>query len=229
MGNLVVCLPFYFSPGNSILILTMAGFRKKFFAQLVKNGENTNERLYSHLKQDLLRDVQGKVVEIGPGTGNNLRWLSSQNISWTGIEPNSYFHPYIQKNAAFHGISFSILDKEADNTGLPDNQADIVISTLVFCSVKDPVKVIREVKRILKPGGRFIFIEHVAAPPGSWCRKAQQFLNPLNKWLADGCNCNRETGMIISQAGFSLLDFKDLLIKNVLPMHAPHIAGYAVK
>jgi ubiquinone/menaquinone biosynthesis C-methylase UbiE len=65
----------------------------------------------------------------------------------------TYFHPPIQKNAASHGISFSILCKEADNTGLPDNYAEIDISTPVLCSVKNPVKVMKEVKRILKPGG----------------------------------------------------------------------------
>ena len=88
---------------------------------------------------------------------------------------------------------------------------------------------IQEFKRLLKPGGKLIFIEHVAASRHSGLLKAQNILNPLNRFFADGCNCNRETWIYLQEAGFSQLQINHQDIKGGLILHRPHIIGYAIK
>ena len=88
---------------------------------------------------------------------------------------------------------------------------------------------ILEIKRILKPGGKFYFIEHVAAPHGSFLRSAQNIFNPINRVIADGCNCNRETWSSIQHAGFSHVELSHTRLGGTMLVHSPHIFGYAVK
>jgi ubiquinone/menaquinone biosynthesis C-methylase UbiE len=97
--------------------------------------------------------------------------------------------------------------------------------------VAQPELVLQEVLRVLKPGGRFLFMEHVAAPEGSWLCHLQRLLNPLQRLLADGCNVNRCTGKVIQGAGFSTVDLKHCRVGScpLLALVSPHIVGTAVK
>jgi hypothetical protein len=101
----------------------------------------------------------------------------------------------------------------------------------VLCSVDDPGAAVREVLRVLKPGGRFLFMEHVAAPEGSWLRGVQSLFNPLQRLLCDGCNVNRCTGSTIEGAGFSSVDLSHCKVGTcpLLACLQPHIMGVAVK
>lgn len=127
------------------------------------------------------------------------------------------------------GIEGTLVGSSAEDIDLPDESADVVVSTLVLCSVKDLSATIREIKRILKKNGRLFFVEHVAAPENTRLRKAQQILNPINRIIADGCNCNRETWRTIENAGFASTNFVHKMIKGTPSIHAPHIIGSATK
>src|SRR5258706_582852 len=142
-------------------------------------------------KQALFTGISGDVLEIGPGTGVNLVYLPV-GIRWIGIEPNTYMHPYLRELGLKLGLSLDIRVGFAEHLPVADNSMDIVISTQVLCSVADPATVLREIQRVLKPGGRFLFVEHVAAVPGTRLRRWQRLARPMPALLG-GCHPDRET------------------------------------
>eukprot|EP00268_Persea_americana_P026986 TRINITY_DN2650_c0_g1_i2.p1 TRINITY_DN2650_c0_g1~~TRINITY_DN2650_c0_g1_i2.p1 ORF type:complete len:214 (-),score=42.55 TRINITY_DN2650_c0_g1_i2:164-805(-) len=109
-----------------------------------------------------------------------------------------------------------------------DASMDAVIGTLVLCSVKDVDMTLQEVKRVLKPGGQYIFIEHVAANDGTPLKLLQQAVDPLQQLLFDGCHLCRETGKIISEAGFLDANVNMAFVSSV-SLISPHVYGVAFK
>ena len=103
-----------------------------------------------------------------------------------------------------------------------------MVGTLVLCSVPRPQESLREILRVLKPGGKFVFIEHVAAPHGTTLRAFQNFIQPLWTLVGEGCRPNRETWETISQAGFAKVEIEHYCYPTGGPV-APLIAGTAVK
>jgi len=202
--------------------------RKRFFAWMLKNGDAYSHKLYGSFKRDLFTNIDGRIVEIGPGTGVNFQYLPT-GINWIGIEPNEAFFDGLKKQAKEKRIHAQVLKGDALRIPLDDNSADVVLCTLVLCSVSHPAKVLGEIKRVLRPGGKLIFIEHVAAPKRTNLRRAQNIFNPLNRIAADGCNCNRETWSYLQDGGFSELKISPVRMSGVLRLHSPHIMGYAVK
>jgi len=176
-------------------------------------------------RQRLLSEAHGRVVEIGPGTGPNLAWLPA-DIHWIGIEPNPYLVPILKEAAVARGRHAEVMAGSAMAMPLPEASADMVISTLVLCSVPDVGRALQEIRRVLKPGGRFVFIEHVADRPGSRLRRLQNFGTPLSRCLGDGCHLNRETWRDIEQAGFG--DVRLEHFRLPLTFNATHIAGVAI-
>lgn len=198
--------------------------RKRFFAWFLRKGDSINHKIYGQYKTELFKEITGEIVEIGPGTGVNFEYLP-KGIDWTGIEPNELFWSDLKIKAESKGIQPKI-EKEIL---LPDGNVDVVIFTLVLCSVKNPVQMINEIKRILKPNGKLIFIEHVAAEKGTKLRFLQGIFNPIGQLIADGCNCNRETCKLLESAGFQKIEFTNQKITGLIPFVSPHIIGYAIK
>jgi len=199
---------------------------ERWFAWAMARAARHYDRLLADRKCSLLSEVGGTVVEIGPGTGTNFRYYP-RNIHLIGVEPNRYMHPYLQRAAEAAGLPIEVLLSRAENLSLPDESADAVVATAVFCSVHDPYKALQEVRRVLKPGGRFIFVEHVAAKRGTSLRRIQRVIQPFWSCIADGCHPDRDTGELIVQAGLRplVLDGFRLPLGPV----APHIAGVAVR
>src|SRR5262249_14844827 len=204
------------------------GFRKRFFAWVLRQEDDANHEMYGTLKQELFTDLSGTVVEVGPGTGINLRYLPA-GTTWLGVEPNSLFHDGLLARAREHKIDARLLTGDAANIPLADGSADAVICTLVLCSVPDQAAAVAEMKRVLKPGGRLLFIEHVAAPNGSMARRVQEWLNPVNRLVADGCNCQRETWTAIENAGFARVELAHRRISGGLKIHERHVVGRAIR
>lgn len=199
---------------------------KRLFAWMLAHGMGRYELAMGERKRALLAPLRGRVVEIGPGAGANLRSFSP-DVAWIGIEPNPWLHPYLREEAARLGRSIDVRSGRAEALDLPDASVDAVVSTLVLCSVSDPAGVLQEVLRVLKPGGRFVFLEHVAAPRGSGLRCLQRVLRPGWRVIADGCRPDRETWTAIEQAGFRRVDLEHF--RGPIPVIRPHIAGFAEK
>ena|SRR5579859_6225159 len=202
------------------------GLYKRLFARMIASESKTEREYYNSRKRTLLGNLHGDVLEIGPGSGVNLAFYAS-DVRWQGLEPNPAMYPYLLNEAKRLGIPVQLREGHADRLDVADNSIDAVVGTLVLCSVPDQQHVLQEIRRVLKPGGRFVFIEHVAARRETGLRRRQQFVRPLWSLLADGCHPDRETWAAIDNAGFSDVQLEHFRIP--MPIVGPHIAGYAVK
>jgi SAM-dependent methyltransferase len=206
--------------------------KQRFFAWQVSQNRTYTDPVIAERKRRLFGNLHGEVLEIGPGAGSNLRYFS-QDVRWVGVEPNPSMHPYLLQTIRKLGWSsqrYRIDPGDPAGMRLPaaDASLDAVVCTQVLCSVPYPEDSLQEVLRVLKPGGRFAFIEHVAAPHGSGLRTLQNFIQPAWTFFAEGCHPNRETGKAIAQAGFACLEIEQYRYPEWGPV-APHIAGCATK
>ena len=199
---------------------------KRLMAALLSQGSRAFASAIAPRKEALLRDLGGDVLEIGPGGGANFAYYSPQ-MRWVGVEPNPYMHDYLRAAAAQYPFAIDIRLGSAEELPAADNSIDAVVSTHVLCSVPNQARALAEIQRVLKPGGRFIFIEHVAAPRGTRQRQLQDWVRPVWQALADGCHPNLETWQAINAAGFATLDYEHFAMG--LPVIKPHIAGYVIK
>ncbi len=183
---------------------------------------------YGRLKPKLLGALEGEVVEIGPGSGVNLKYYRD-DVRWTGVEPNTFLHERIRHRASGLGTPVRLLAGSAERLDLPDGSVDAVVGTLVLCSVGDQARALAEVVRVLKPGGRYVFVEHVAAPLGTRTRRLQETWTPILRHLPGGCSPNRETQGVIERAGFGAIADERFELPTVFGIALPHIAGTATK
>ena len=201
---------------------------QRAFAWAMGRSDVPMAKAYGKLKRDLLHGLSGTIVELGPGTGSNFGYFQP-GVTIVGVEPNAYMEPYLTAKAEEHGLDFELLQGYGEDIQMPDESADAVVCTLVLCSVFHPERVVGEIHRVLKPGGRLVFLEHVAAPAGSFTRRCQRWVKPLWSYLGDGCCPDRETWRLFEGAGFREVHLDDRHIKVGLPFIARHILGYAVK
>jgi SAM-dependent methyltransferase len=217
---------------NPSLNPARAGLRKRLFAWMMVHSGSTYEEAIAARKQALFGNLRGDILEIGPGSGPNLPFYPA-GVRWLGVEPNPYMHGYLLQSIRELGWPadrYRIDTGNAQGARLPagDASMDAVVSTLVLCSVPDPAATLQEILRVLKPGGRFVFIEHVAAQKGTRLRTVQNLLQPAWSWFDDGCCPNRETWLTIEQAGFARTEIEHFRHPGGGPA-GPHIAGTAVK
>ena len=207
------------------------GLRRRFMARLYDRVMAPYEAWISPRRAALLRDVSGTVVEIGPGTGASFPFLDP-SVQWIGIEPNPYMHATLRARATERGIAHvEIRGVTAGGMDLPTGSADVVVCSLVLCSVEDPAAVLADIRRVLRPGGRLVFLEHVAAPRGTWLRRLQRVMRPVWSCFADGCHPDRETDRLLEAAGFERLEMErfDAPPEAVARFASPHVAGQAVR
>ena|SRR5581483_6887847 len=204
-----------------------AGLNQRIFAWALARFSSRYEQFAAPYKERLFAGLSGTVLEIGPGTGVNLRYFRTNTVRWIGVEPNLYMERYLRDEAARLGIAIDFRVGTADNLPVSDGSLDAVISTLVLCCVPDQRKSLREIMRALKPGGRLVFIEHVAAARGSRLRRIQNLVTPIWKRLGDGCHPNRETWTELENAGFAQVTYD--WITAPVPLVSPQIAGVAIK
>jgi ubiquinone/menaquinone biosynthesis C-methylase UbiE len=185
------------------------------------------DRYLTSYKSELFADVSGTVLEIGPGAGANLRHFASKEVHWIGVEPNPYMNRHLAEEAGRVGLRVDVLCGTAEELPVKSGSIDYAISTLVLCSVTDQRRALSELVRVLKPGGKLVFIEHVAAPSGTLLRRIQSVVKPLWRRMGDGCNPDRETRAAIERAGLAVGQIVEFAAP--LPIVRPHIAGYAIK
>jgi SAM-dependent methyltransferase len=178
---------------------------QRWMAWLMRHAMGGYERRVAERKRRLFAGATGRALEIGCGARANRDHLSQ--VEWIGMDPNLFMRP--------------LVCAAAEALPVRDGAVDLVIATLVLCSVRDPERVLAEVRRVLRPGGRFLFLEHVAAAPGTGGRWAQRALRPACSFCADGCDPLRETGAMIARAGFAEVRMERF------SLGFPHIAGCA--
>ena len=166
------------------------------------------------------------VVEIGAGAGPNARHLPA-GTRWVAVEPNVHFHPALRRAAEAHGLDLEVVAATAETLPLGDASVDVVVSTLVLCSVDAPERALGEARRVLRPGGRLLFLEHVGAPRGSTLRRVQRAVRVPWGWVADGCRPDRDTEAAVRSAGFTSVESETF--RAPLGVVSPHVMGVAVR
>lgn len=183
-------------------------------------------RVLGPRKAALFADLPEEVVELGPGPGANLRYYRP-GTRLVAIEPNPHMHPALARTAARRGVDLDVRSTGAEATGLPTGSVDAVVCTLVLCTVGDPAAALAEVRRVLRPGGRLLVIEHVRAPEGSALARLQRLLRPGWRWAFEGCDLCRTTGTLLATAGFASLELERYRLRSVFVPVDEQVAGVA--
>jgi SAM-dependent methyltransferase len=203
--------------------------RGRLNAAVLRASNAYGHRLMGRRKRRLLADLPPTVVEIGPGTGVNLRYYRP-GTRLIAIEPNRHMHSPLRKAAQHYGIELELRDEGADAIGLPDASVDAVVSTLVLCTVPDPAATLREVCRILRPGGRFLFLEHVRAGQSHpVLRAVQRCVARPWRWFFEGCDVLRDIEATLARTGWTHLELQRYHVPTLfLPINT-QIAGTALR
>jgi SAM-dependent methyltransferase len=186
------------------------------------------DRLMRERKRVVFADLPPTVVELGPGIGANLRYLSP-GTRLIAVEPNEAMHPRLRARAARAQVELDLHTTVGERLDLADASVDAVISSLVLCTVPDPAAVVAEVHRVLRPGGRYAFVEHVAAPEHTALRRLQRAVRRPWGWFFEGCSCERDLRPVIEGAGFSHTAITDYRAPGPFLPANPQIAGLATR
>ena len=199
--------------------------REKLFAKMWQRMASEVDERLREIKENLFKRAHGVVLELGPGTGTNFQYFPAE-ITWIGVEPNQE----LQKVLGDHPKrpkSFKLISRIEE---LPNESIDTVVSSLVLCSVPKLEKTLKEIKRVLKPGGQYLCVEHVAAPRGTFLRFIQRLILPATRCLGGGCEPDREIGSLVRQAGFSKTDITERRLQIYrTPVKVPIISCFARK
>ena len=183
---------------------------------------------YAAIKSRLLGQAPAVVVELGPGPGTNLRYLP-RGTKLIAVEPNPHMHPMLERRARQLGIDLDLRGRAGESLDLPSASVDFVFSSLVLCTVENPEQVIAEVRRVLKPGGRFACVEHVEAPAGSAIHRMQRLIRRPWKWVFEGCDLCRDTGATLRSSGFAQVDVQSLVLPTIFVPIRHQITAMCVK
>ena len=202
--------------------------RGRFNAWFLAVAEPGMHREYGERKRRLFGEIPETVVELGPGTGANFRYYP-RGTKVIAVEPNPMMLDRMQAQARKQGVEIDLRHAGAEGMEVESASAQLVVSTLVLCSVRDPERVVSEVRRVFRPGGRFAFLEHVGAPTGSGKRRLQERIHRPWQWLGEGCDLTRDTARTLESAGFSSLELERFDSAVSWAPWAPHIAGFAIR
>ena len=175
----------------------------------------------SRQRQKVVPLVEGKVLEVGVGSGLNLPFYDKSKIDelW-GLDPSEELSDMARKVADRENIVVNFISSGAEEIPLPDSYFDSVLITYTMCTIPEVARANKEIKRVLKRGGKLIFCEHGEAPDEN-IRKWQKRINPFWGKLAGGCNINRKIPSLIQNAGFEIVELEEMYLPK-----PPKIAGY---
>jgi ubiquinone/menaquinone biosynthesis C-methylase UbiE len=192
------------------------------YDRMSRGSENAGMR---EIRQSLLADATGNVLEIGGGTGLNLDLYDGSVDSLVVTEPEPAMIQRLQKKVREQAPLTQVLRAPAEDLPFEDDSFDTVVSTLVLCGVDDQARALREARRVLRPGGRLLFIEHVRSDDPQLAR-FQDRMNWLNR-LVVHCDCNRPTLSSILAEGFTVSRLERTTLPKAPKFVRPLIVGAA--
>ena len=199
----------------------------RFFAAVYDRMMAATEKdgLSAH-RAAIVSQATGEVLEIGGGTGANLRHYGPGVTRLTITEPEQPMAKRVQARIAEHAPEARFLRAPAEDLPFADDSFDTAVSTLVLCTVDDQPRAVRELRRVLRPGGRLLFMEHVRADDPKLARLQDRML-PINRRIAHGCHCNRPTLETIRAAGFEVTELEHDTMAHAPKFIRPLIVGAA--
>ena len=200
----------------------------RFYDRALKAAEENGLR---EMRTSLLADARGRVVEIGAGTGVNLGLYGPEIEDLTLVEPDEHMSARLREkltpgDAAPHPPR-RLVEAPAEALPFTADTFDTGVATLVLCTVPDPGAALAELARVIKPGGRLLFLEHVRSADANRARWQDRFEKPW-RFLADGCHCNRDTAATLGTSPFTLERLTDGKMPKAMPIVRPLISGSAV-
>ena len=200
----------------------------RFYARL---GAGMDKAGVGDHRRRLLTGLSGSVLEIGAGNGLNFAHYPPTVTSVVAVEPEPHLRALAELSANRVAVQITVTSGTAEQLPAHDGEYDAVVATLMLCSVHDPAVVLREMHRVLRPGGELRFMEHVLGESAG-CRRVQR-LADATCWPTcfGGCHASRDTLAAITAAGFSVRD----LVRYELPETrvpwptAPHARGIAIR
>lgn len=179
-------------------------------------------------RRDLLGRARGRTVEIGSGTGLNLGHYPAEVDELILTEPAAPMRARLARRLLRGDRRAQVIDAPAEHLPFADQTVDTVVSTFVLCTVEAPELALREIRRVLRPGGRLLFLEHVRARSPRLARWQDRLHGP---WLrfAEGCHCNRATIEMIQASGLELGEVREAAWRAMPPIVRPLVAGVAIR
>lgn len=197
---------------------TMAFYAKYVLPRLIDLGMRNPET--ARLRAEWIPRAQGEVLEIGIGSGLNLPFYSSQVQRIYGVDPSAELQQMARKRVDGHVPQVDFLLQSAEEPlPIPDKTIDTVVVTWALCSIPHPLNALQHMKRVLKPHGQLIFIEHGLAPDSgvaAWQRR----LNPIWKRIGGGCHLDRKMDDLLTSAGFHITELRTFYLPG------PRLATY---
>jgi ubiquinone/menaquinone biosynthesis C-methylase UbiE len=202
--------------------------RARLNAWLFRSLDGVMHRHYGRRKSSLFANLPATVVELGPGCGANFRYLRP-GTRVLAVEPNRHMHAALRAAAQRYQLELELTSDVSQVAKLKDESVPAIIATLVLCTVEDPRALLREVRRVLEPAGRFVCIEHVAARPDSFIGRLQRWAFRPWRWLFEGCHTHRDTARTLEDCGFSEVRVERFTVPTLFLPIRPHIAAVATK
>jgi ubiquinone/menaquinone biosynthesis C-methylase UbiE len=182
----------------------------------------SEEACFAAHRQRLLGEASGRVLEIGAGTGANLPHYGAGVTELTTAEPEDAMVRRLERRVRENGRPVEVVRAAAEELPFDDDTFDVAVSTLVLCAVDDQARSLAEIRRVLRPDGRLLFMEHIRSDEAGLARW-QDRCNWLNR-LVVCCNCNRPTLDSITNAGFAITT----LTRDEIPKAPPFVRPLAV-
>ncbi|MDX6698305.1 MAG: hypothetical protein QOE65_1702 [Solirubrobacteraceae bacterium] len=178
-------------------------------------------------RRDLVSQASGATLELGAGTGLNLELYPDAVTDLVLTEPSPHMARRLRERAASaSGRRVEVVESPAERLPFPDDSFDTVVATLVLCTVADPERTLAEVDRVLRPGGRFLFLEHVRANDPRLARWQDRLHGPW-RFLGAGCNCNRDTPGTLDASALTVEHLERGELPKSPPIVRPLVAGRA--
>ncbi len=174
-----------------------------------------------------LTGLRGDVLDVGAGAGGSLDFLG-QHTRPVLLEPHARSRRSLARSTADRPNT-RVLAGRAENIPLDDASMDAVICSAVLCSVDDQRRALAEIHRVLRPGGRLVFLEHVAAPEGSWLRLGQRCYAPFSRLLDRGCHPARDTEAALADSALTIAELDRFSSRGPFGSSIPLITGVVVR
>jgi ubiquinone/menaquinone biosynthesis C-methylase UbiE len=189
--------------------------------------EATEDAGLREMRRLVLAEARGRTIDLGAGTGANLGLYPEAVTELVMAEPDPHMLKQLRAKVREAGVGAEVIEASAQRLPFEDSSFDTAVFTLVLCTVPDPRAALSEAARVLKPGGKLLFVEHVRAEDQSLARWQDRLEKPW-RFLGDGCHCNRDTVATIEASPLTVEQVEHDRLPKAPPIVRPLVHGSAV-